>query len=145
MVRPFAETNLVEDEELWFRTKVHGIAQTDLLDVCLGFLGNMAWITAVGLVSNGVDDVTDQGEGRLLEEGVDARRASVGHEDHVGLVDGLPAADRAAVEAKSLSETLFGDPVDRHGGVLPLTQEIDEFVVYELESTVLDQFQNLGW
>ena len=145
MIRPFAETNLVEDEELRFRTKIHGITQADLLDVRLGFLGDIARIAAVGLVGDGVDNVTDEGEGRLLEERVDARRAGVRNKDHVGLVDGLPATDGASVEAKSLGETFFRDPVDRHGGVLPLAQEIHEFVVHELESAFLDQFQYLGW
>ena len=50
-----------------------------------------------------------------------------------------------AKKAEALGERFFFEPVDRHRGVLPLTQKIDEFVVNELESTFLDQFQNLGW
>jgi hypothetical protein len=90
--------HVVEDEELGLRAEEGGIADAGGLEVFLGALGDGARIALVALHGHGLDDVAAQDHGGVVREGVQDRRAVVRHQDHVGLVDALPAGDRRTVE-----------------------------------------------
>ena len=56
------ESDAVQDEELQLRPEVRRVADTDLLQVGLGFLCDMAGVPAVPLASHGIHDVADQAQ-----------------------------------------------------------------------------------
>jgi hypothetical protein len=60
-------------------------------------------------------------------------------------VNGLPAADRAAVEEVAVLEDLHAELGDRHRRVLPDPQEIDELEVDHLGAALLCEFQCIRW
>jgi hypothetical protein len=63
----------------------------------------------------------------------------VRHQDHVGLVDALPAGDRRAVEHLAVDEELLVDVLGRHRDVLFLAARIGEPKVGVLDLLLLDQ------
>ena len=75
--------------------------------------------------------------------GIDLGRIGDGDEEHVGLVDRLPAADRRAVETESVIEAFEGQFVDRAGGVLPESGKIHEAEIDELDFLIFAQFQDV--
>ena len=77
-------------------------------------LGDAARVAAVGLLGAGLGDGAGQREGRHGAERIDEGGGRVGHGQHVGGLDGLPAADRGAVEAEAFLEDLLGQLADRH-------------------------------
>ena len=70
-------------------------------------------------------------------------RIGIGHQHHVGLVDGLPAGDRGAVEHDAVGEHVFVDLDDVHGHVLQLALRIGEAQVDEFDVVVLDLLQDV--
>jgi hypothetical protein len=80
-------------------------------------------------------------EHRLVGERVHARRARLGHEQHVGRLDAFPAGDRRAVEGVAGLELVLGEVLDGDGDVLFLAAGIGEPEVDELHLLVLDQLQ----
>jgi hypothetical protein len=70
-------------------------------------------------------------------------RFGVGHQDHVGLVDGLPAGDRRTVEHHAVGEHVFVDHGGLHRDMLHLAARIGEAQVDEFDLVVLDVLQNV--
>jgi hypothetical protein len=60
-------------------------------------------------------------------------------------VNRLPATDRAAVKEEAVFERVDLELVDRHGRVLPNTEEVDELEVDHLGAILFSEFQNLCW
>ena len=71
------------------------------------------------------------------------RRARVRDDQHVGGVDGLPAADRRAVEAEPFLEDRLRELVERDGEVLPDADEVHELQVDVGGLLLLGQLQDL--
>ena len=92
------ETDVVEHEELGFRAEEHVGADAAVLDELLRLFGGAARIAGVELAGDRVLDVTEDDQLWLRCEGVHDRRVHIGHEQHIGLVDGLPAGNRGAIE-----------------------------------------------
>src|SRR3712207_9036670 len=67
-------------------------------------LRHVARVARVGLAGERVVDEEVEREGLLRPERVDERGRDVGQQQHVGLVDGLEAADRGSVEGEARSE-----------------------------------------
>ena len=65
--------------------------------------------------------------------------AAIRHQDHVGLVDALPAGDRRAVEHLAVVEEVLVDGARRNGHVLFLAVGVGETQVDELDFFFLDQ------
>src|SRR3546814_10512554 len=91
-------SDLVEHEELGFRSPERDVADAAGLQVLAGKHGGRARVAIVELAADRVDDIAEQDELRTVAEGIHDRGAEIGPQDHVGLVDGLPAGDRGAVE-----------------------------------------------
>ena len=91
----------------------------------LGLLRDVARVAAYRLARDRVEDVADQTGSASSQNG--SMTAVAGRdEQHVGLVDRLPAADPRAVEAEALLEELLGRAPDRDGEVLPGAGQVDE-------------------
>ena len=88
------EADVVEYEELGFRTEHRGVAGSGLLQIGHRLAGDAARIALVRLVGQGLEHVAEHGKRALREEGIDHGRRGVGHQLHVQLVDHLPAGDR---------------------------------------------------
>ncbi len=65
------------------------------------------------------------------------------HQHHVGLVDGLPAGDRGAVEHDAIGEHVFVDAYNVHGDVLQLALGVGKAQVHELDVVILDLLQDI--
>ena len=71
--------DVIENEELWFRAKESGIADTGGRQVVFCALGNGAWIAVVAQHSGRLSDVTAQDYGGIVGEGIQHRCAVVRH------------------------------------------------------------------
>ena len=94
--------------------------------------------TVEGLVGGGLENVAVHAQGRSREERIDVGRIVVGHEYHVGLVDGLPAGNRGAVEHHAFIEHVCIDDRSVHGNVLKLAAQVGETKVDIFDAFVLD-------
>ncbi len=77
-----------------------------------------------------------------LGERIDERRLGLRHEQHVALVDRLPAADARAVEAEAVLEDILVQLVDGNGEVLPQARKVHEPQVDRLDVLFAAQGQN---
>ena len=116
----------------------------DRLHVGFGLLGGRARVAVVGLAGRGFDDVADDDQAGLGRERVHHRRVRVQHQDHVGLVDRLPAGDRGAVEHDAVAEHVLIDGGDVLRGVLPLAARIGEPQVHVFHGVLLEHLQHFA-
>ena len=75
-------------------------------------------------------------------EGIEKGGLGLGHDEHVALVDRLPAADARAVEAQAVFEHVLVQLADRNGEVLPQAGEIHEPQVDRLDFLFATQGQD---
>ncbi len=108
------------------------------LEIGFGAGRGRARVAAVKLAGRGLDDVAEQDQHRRRAERIDIGRVEVGLQDHVGLVDRLPAGDRASVEHEAVGELVLVDHGRGHGQVLPLALGIGEAEVDPVDLLVLD-------
>ena len=139
-----APAHAVEHEELGFRAEERGVAQARGLHVGLGALGQRARVALVGLAVARLDHVAGQQQRRLLEERVDVGGVRVGHQQHVGGLDALPAGDRRAVEGMARTELVFIEVRHRHGHVLLLATGVGETEIDELDLVFLHHLHHIG-
>src|SRR3546814_10032331 len=92
------------------------VCSSDLagLQVLAGKHGGRARVAIVELAADRVDDIAEQDELRKVAEGIHDRGAEIGPQDHVGLVDGLPAGDRGAVEQDAFDQRVLIDRIEMH-------------------------------
>ena len=133
--------DIVEDEEFRLGTEVGGIGNAGGCQVGLGALGDRSRITLVTFHGGGFEDVTTQNQLRLVAEGIHYRRIGFRHEDHVRLLDALPARDGRSVEHLAFFEHIVVDHGGRHGNVLLLAAGIGKTQVNELDVVFLDHLQ----
>ncbi len=125
-------TDVVEDEELGLRTEIGGIGEAGRFQVSFGFSGDEAGITGIAFAGDRIDDVADQAQGRNLHEGVDLGGFGIRHEQHVAVMNGLPAANRRAVETDAFFKSLLTEFADGGAEMLPNPYKVQEFVVHHL-------------
>jgi hypothetical protein len=128
------EADVVEDVELALWAPVAGVGQAGGLEVGFRLASDVARIARVGLPGQRIDDVADQGQRRYLADGVDDGRRRIGNDEHVALVDLLPAPDGRAVEAESVLEDPLLELADGHREVLPLPRQVGKLQVDDLQS-----------
>ena len=98
LVRIGAEAHRVEDVELGLGAEVAGVGDAGRREVLLRLARDVARVAAVGLARDRVVHEEVDVERLVLAERVQPRGGGVGEQRHVGLVDGLEAADGRAVE-----------------------------------------------
>jgi hypothetical protein len=134
--------DVVEDEEFGFGADIDGVAEAGCLEIGFSLLGRGARIAAVGFAGDRVENVAEDCHGRLGEERIHVGRRCVGHQDHVGFVDGLPAGNRGAVKHHAIGEKVFIDAGHVHGHVLHLALRVGEAQIDKLDVVVLDLLED---
>src|SRR5262249_48590436 len=87
----------------------------------------------------------DERERRLAGERVEECRLRDRLDEHVRLVDRLPAADTGSIEPQALFERALVEILGRDGEVLPLTGEVHEPEVNGLDFLFTNECQNFPW
>ncbi len=131
------EPHVVEDVELSLGGEERGVADPRRAQVGHRLLGDVARVAGVGLTGQRVvdEEVDDQGLGDPERVDVGGRR--VREELHVGLVDGLEATDRGAVETEAILEHALVERRDGHREVLHDAGQVAETDVDHLDALVL--------
>ena len=130
--------HVVKQEEFGLGTETDEITDAGGLDERFGLLGDRARVAIVGLVGGGLENVAVHAQGRRREERIDIGRIVVGHQDHVGFVDGFPASDRGTVEHDAFFEHFGVDDRCVHGDMLKLAAQVGEAKVNVFDAFVLD-------
>ncbi len=81
----------------------------------------------------------------IVAERIERGRLRLRHDEHVALVDPLPAADARAVEPQAVLEHVLGQLVDRDREVLPQAGEVHEPQVDRLDVLLATQGQYFFW
>ena len=118
------EADVVEDEELGFRTDEAGVGDAGALQVVDRLAGDVARIARVVFAGDRILHVADHAERGDFGERVDERGVGLRQEQHVAFVDRLPAADARAVEAEAFFEDFLFELADGNREVLPKSGEI---------------------
>ncbi len=134
--------DVVEDEEFQLRAEIGGVGDAGLLHEVDGLAGHVARVARVVFLGKRVLDVADHRQGRVLAERIDERRLRNRHDEHVRLIDGLPAADAGAVKAQAFFKHRFVQRVGGDGEMLPETGEVHETQIDRLDFLLADQSQN---
>ena len=134
----------VEDEELGLGAEVGDVAKAAGLQERLGTPGERARVALVTLAVGRLDDVAGDVERRLVHERVEDRGRRVGHQQHVGGLDALPAGDRRAVERVAGLELVGIEVLGGHRDVLLLAAGVGETEVDELDLGLLDHLEDGG-
>ena len=120
-------TDSVEDEELRLRTKVGGVGNAGGLEVGLCLLRDVSRISIVIGAGDGVGDIADQTQRRILCEGIHYRGVAIRHHQHVARLDRHPSANRGAVDAEAFfKRRLILELRDGNRKMLPTAEQVDE-------------------
>ncbi len=132
------EAHVVEDEEFGLGTEIGDVADARRLQIFLGLAGDAARVAVVAMAGGRLDDVADEHERGGGEEGVQRGGVEIRHQQHVGLVDRLPAGDRGAVEGDAFVQRVGVDDRDVESHVLPLAARVGEAEIDIFNVVVLD-------
>ena len=135
------ELYVVEHKEFGFGTKKCGVAQSCGREVGLSALCDAARVALIALHGRRFNNVTTQNDRCIVCEGVNHRGAVVGHEDHVGFVNTLPACDRRAVKHFAVFEKVFIDLSGGNTDVLLFTARVGKAQIYPANIIVFDQIE----
>ena len=144
-MRRLVELHVVEDEELERRAEVGRVRDAGALHVVDGLAGDVPRVARVVLLGQRVLDVADHRQRDVLAERVDEQRVRLRHEQHVRLVDRLPAADAGAVEADAvLEDASSSSDFGRDGEVLPEAGEVHEPQIDGLDLAFAEEGQDFA-
>ena len=135
--------HFVENEKFVLRAEVGGIGNAGGFEVGLGTAGQRPRVARVALHGVRLDDVAGEDEGFVRVEGVDVGGRRVGHEDHVGVVDALPAGKGGAVEHFAFFKEVFVD-VRRVADVVFFAFAVGDAQVEVFDVFVVDELQNVA-
>ena len=135
--------HIVEHEEFVFRSEQRVVSDAGGLQVGLGATRQRTRIALVTLHGGRLDDVAAQVQRGLVEERIEHGAAGVGQQNHVRLVDALPAGNRGAIEHLAFREQGLFHGVRGHRNVLFLAAGIAEAEVDPLDLFLCDDFQNI--
>ena len=99
-----APPDVVEDEELRLRPEIDRVAHPRGGHMDERLAGHAAGIAVVRLIGVRVQHIAEQRQRGLLVERIDRRRAQIGPQLHVRLIDRLPARDRGTVEHRPIRQ-----------------------------------------
>ena len=125
-VRRLVEADVVEDEELGFGADEAGVGDAGALQIVDRLAGDVARIARVVFARDRVLHVADDAERGDHGERIDERRIGLRQQQHVALVDRLPAADAGAVEAEAVFKRFFFELRNGNREVLPDAGEVHE-------------------
>ena len=134
--------DVVEDEELQFRAEVGDVGDAGRFHVVDRLAGHVARIARVVFLGERVLDVADHRQRDVLAKRIEEGGLRLRQHEHVGFVDGLPAANGGAVEAEPLLEGALGQGLGRDAEVLPQAGKVHEAQIDGLDFLFADQGEN---
>ena len=87
------EADVIKKKEFQLRPDVDDVGDAGFLEIGLRFVGHVARVAGVALAGDGIFDITDEYQCRIGGERIHHRRIGIGHQEHVGFVNALKAAD----------------------------------------------------
>ena len=99
-----AVAHVVEHEELGLGAEERLVGDAGRGQVLLRLLRHRARVAAIGLAGLRLEAVAEEDDRGLRRERIEHRGFAVRHQQHVALVDRLPAGDRGAVEHDALGQ-----------------------------------------
>ena len=138
MLRRLIETHVVEDEKLDLGAEIRRVGDAQRSQELLSSPRHRARVTRERVPSARVDDIAEDGQGRIVEERVleDGRR--VRDQQHVALVDPCEALHRRPVERHPVTEEGLIDELCRERQVLQRPEEVNEFQIQKLDLLIFD-------
>ncbi len=122
---------------------IRSLTDARALQVDLGTLGDGAGIALITLTGGGLNDVAADNEGGFIRKRIENGRVGLGQENHVGLVDALPAGDRGAIKSLAIDEGVFFDSMAGDGDVLLLTLGIGKAEIDKLDVFFFNQLDHI--
>ena len=132
-IDPLVVKRLVEDEKLQLRPEIGGVGDlrsSSDTSIALRAIERGSRLYSFLVIGSRTSQIIDSVV--CMHERIDLGGVGNRHQQHVRLVDRLPAADAAAVEAEAMFEAFEGQFADGHRGVLPQPGEIHEAQIDEL-------------
>ena len=93
MMAIHVNAHIIENEKLGFGAEIGGITEAGFLEVVFRRFCDGARVTVVRFFRCGIIDIAKNLDGLLRRKRVITDLMRVRHDDHVGLVNGLPAAN----------------------------------------------------
>ena len=118
------ESHIVENEEFRFRAKERRVGDPCALQIRDGFSSHVARITAVILSRNRILNIANEVHRGQRRERILPGRIRLRHDQHVRLVNRLPATNTGTIEAQPVFERVLRQVRSRDRGVLPLPDKI---------------------
>ena len=135
--------HVVKDEKFVFRTEHRSIGNTGALEIGLGTLGDRTRIALVALHGRRLNDVTADGDGRIVNKRIQHRGRGFGHQNHVRFIDTLPTGDGRAVKHLAVAKQSFVDRSCGDGDVLFFATGIREAQISPLHFLVLNHLNDI--
>ena len=123
--------NVVENEEFVFGAKQRRVGDSGGLEIRFRALCQGTRVALVALHGHGFDDIAAQVNRRLFVERIDDGGGGVRHQNHVRLIDALPAGDRRTVEHLAVLEKTLVHQARRNGDVVLLANRIGKAEISE--------------
>ena len=137
------ETDIVEQEELWFWPEQNGVRQTGRAQVFFRAFGDGARVTVVALQRAWFQDITADDQRRFFIERVDQRSGRIRHQNHVRFVNTFPATNRGAIKHFAFFEEFGIYLMRRNRDVLFFTFGIGEAQIDKLHFVLVQHRQNV--
>ena len=142
-VHAIGPLHAVENEEFILGAKERPIGDAGGLQIRLGAPPERARIAPIALHRRRFNHIAADVDRRVLEKRINARGRGIGHQDHVRLIDPLPARDRGAVEHLALDKQLIGHIARRNRDVLFFAARVREAQIRILEFFLFDQLDDI--
>ena len=137
--------HVVEDEELGLGAEVRLVGDARGAQVLLRLVADVPRVARVRRARDRVRDLADHRQRRDVAGGgrVVDRRVQVRHQQHVGVLDLLEAAQRGSVEAQPLLHKLRGEAVRGDRELLPAAEQVGDAELHAAHAARLHQLLDL--
>ncbi len=144
-VRALRIADIVEDVKLHFGTEVGSVGNPRGAQVGFRFLGDIARVTCVAFACDRVHHIADEADGGNLGERVYEDGGRVGHQEHIGQVNRLKAANGGAVEPDAFLEKVFREQFGREREVVPHAEQVGELDIHDTRVMLARELNRFSW
>src|SRR5262245_8108277 len=135
------ERDLVEYEELSFRSEVSYIADAGGFQMALGALGHGSRVEPVTFFGDRIEDAGDQAKRRRFHKRIDPVTRGVWDQQHVRLVYRRPAAQAGTVKPDAAFKHIGAKLFDWYREVMPLAEQVCEPYINKLDRILSRELQ----